>query len=356
VLGIARDADQKAIKDAFRRLSLQFHPDRNKSPDAEEKFKEIAEAYAVLSDPEKRAEYDARGFAGVAGFSREDLFSGINFEDIFGGFDFDFGGGLFDQLFRRRRAGPGRGSNVEVELVVTLQRIASGGEEEVRLIRPDTCPTCHGSGAAPGTSPRTCEACGGTGQQRKSHGKGKGNVVIQQIITCPVCGGRGQVIDHPCPTCQGRGEVERQEVLKVTVPPGIEEGMALRVPGHGMPSREGGPAGDLFVVVRSAPDPRFVRDGPDLWYTETISVTDAVLGTELNIPTLDGGATVAIPPGTQPDAVLRLRGKGLPEFGGKGRGDLYLRLRIYIPEHLTAEERELYTRLRTFIPKTSGPR
>lgn len=359
VLGVPRDADPKAIKDAFRRLALQFHPDRNKSPGAEEKFKEIAEAYAVLSDPKKREEYDARGFAGVAGFSREDLFSGINFEDIFGGFnfDFDFGGGLFDRFFRRRQTGPSRGSNIEVEWVVPLQRIATGGEEKVRIIRPDTCPTCHGSGAAPGTRPRTCEVCGGTGQQRKVRGKGKGNVVIQQIVTCPACGGRGQVIDRYCPACNGRGEVERQETLSLTVPAGIEEGMALRIPGHGMPSREaGGTRGDLFVVIRSAPDPRFTRDGADLWHTEMISVADAALGTELKVPTLDGTATVTVPPGTQPDAVLRLRGKGLPEFGSKGRGDLYLRLRIHIPEQLAAEERELYERLRAITRKPPGRR
>jgi len=277
ILGVPRDADEKAVKDAFRRLALQYHPDRNKEPGAEEKFKEIAEAYAVLSDPKKRAEYDSRGFAAVSGFAPEDLFGGIDFGDVFGGlgFDFDLGGGLFDRFFgRRRRAGPARGPNVEVELAVPLERVLTGGEEEVRLSRPQPCATCQGSGAERGTAPRPCSACGGRGQQVKS--RQEGNVRVQQITTCPACGGRGAVIDKPCPACRGRGEVEREEALTVKVPAGVEEGMALRIPGRGLPSREaGGTQGDLYVVVRTAPDPRFERRGADLWRTETISVPDA---------------------------------------------------------------------------------
>jgi molecular chaperone DnaJ len=356
ILGVPRDADEKAVKDAFRRLALQYHPDRNKEPGAEEKFKEIAEAYAVLSDPKKRAEYDSRGFAAVSGFAPEDLFGGIDFGDVFGGlgFDFDLGGGLFDRFFgRRRRAGPARGPNVEVELVVPLERVLTGGEEEVRLSRPQPCATCQGSGAERGTAPRPCSACGGKGQQVKS--RQEGNVRVQQITTCPACGGRGTVIDKPCPDCRGRGEVEREEALTVKVPAGVEEGMALRIPGHGLPSREaGGTQGDLYVVVRTAPDPRFGRRGADLWRTETISVPDAALGTQVEVPTLDGRATVTVPAGTQPGEVLRLRGKGLPEFGGRKRGDLYVALRMRVPKRLTPEERELYERLRG--ASREGPR
>ena len=308
----------------------------------------------MLSDPKKRSEYDARGFAGVAGFTQEDLFSGINFEDIFGGLNFDFdlgGGGLFDRIFRRQRAGPRHGANIEVTAVVPLERVASGGEESVILTHPITCPKCHGSGAKPGTAPRPCEACGGTGRQVKS--KRDGGVTFQQITTCPVCRGSGNIIDQPCTECGGRGEVAHEEALTVTIPVGVEEGMALRIPGKGMPSPDAkGAPGDLFVVVHTAPDPRFQRVGSELWRAETLSLVDAVLGTTLKVPTLDGKATVTVPPGTQPDAVLRLRGKGLPEFGTKRRGDLYLRMQVLVPDQLSSEERELYERLRAL--RSSG--
>jgi molecular chaperone DnaJ len=351
VLGVPKNADGKAIKDAFRKLALQYHPDRNKEPGAEERFKEIAEAYAVLSDPKKRSEYDARGFEAVAGFSREDLFGGIDFEDLFGGLNFDFGpdGRLFNHFFRRRQAGPVRGANIEVELVIPLERVVSGGEEKVLLPYQTACSACHGSGAAAGTQPRTCSACNGTGQQttRRRETRDKSNVLIQQISACPACLGRGSVIDRPCPSCSGTGKTMHEEILSVSIPVGVEEGMALRIPDRGMPSREqGGQPGDLFVVVRSAPDPRFERDGADLWRSESISVVDAVLGTKLKVPTLDYPAEVIIPPGTQPDTVLRVRGKGLPEFGNRQHGDLYLRIRVHIPEHPSIDERELYQRLR----------
>jgi molecular chaperone DnaJ len=354
VLGVPKDADAKTIKDAFRKLALKYHPDRNKEPGAEERFKEIAAAYAVLSDPKKRAEYDSHGFAGVADFTQEDLFSGINFEDIFGGFDFGLGGGgLFERFFGggrgRRHAGPARGSNVEVDLTVPLARIASGGEEQIRFTRPQTCPACHGTRAAAGTTPRKCEACGGSGRQtrRETRKEKEGSVLIQHVSVCPVCAGQGEFIDKPCPTCGGSGSTFAEERLTVNVPLGAEEGMALRIPGKGMPAEEaGGTPGDLYVVVRSATDPRFERDGADLWRVESISVADAALGTELTVPTLDGTASAKVPPGTQPDTVLRLRGKGLPEFGGRAHGDLYLRLRVHVPEHLSGAQKEAFERLR----------
>jgi molecular chaperone DnaJ len=276
------------------------------------------------------------------------LFGGINFEDIFGGLNFDFGGGSpFEGFFHRRRAGPQRGANIEVELFVTLERIARGGEEKVRLAHPTTCPACRGTGAEGGAEPLKCKMCGGSGRLTHSRREEKEHVLIQQVTTCPACHGRGSVIEHPCPKCHGSGEIDQEEVLTVKVPQGAEEGMALRIPGKGMPSPEaGGVAGDLFVLVYSRRDSRFERAGADLLRVETIPLTDAVLGTTLEVPTLDGSASVTVPPGTQPDAVLRLKGKGLPLFGGGSQGDLYLRIGVHVPERLSRTEHELYEQLR----------
>jgi molecular chaperone DnaJ len=354
ILGVPREADQRAIKDAFRQLALRYHPDRNKEPGAEERFKEIAEAYAVLSDPKKRAEYDARGFAGVAGFSPEDLFGGIDFGDLFRGFGFDVDlgrGGLFDRLFGRRRTGPARGMDLEISLEVPLERVVSGGDEVVRFTRPASCAACQGSGAKAGTTPRRCESCGGTGQRVVS--ERRAGISFQQISPCPVCGARGQIIDQPCPACDGRGTVRRQEELAVKIPVGVEEGMVLRIPGHGLPSEEpGGRPGDLLVMVHSRPDARFERRGADLWRVETIPVPDAVLGATRQVPTLEGSATVTIPAATQPDTVLRLRGKGLPAFEGRQRGDLNIVVRVWIPDQLSAKERKLYERLQALASES----
>jgi molecular chaperone DnaJ len=353
VLGVERDAGAKEIREAFRKLAMKYHPDRNKSPDAEAKFKEIAEAYAILSDPGKRADYDSHGFAGVAGFSAEDLFSGINLDDIFGdtGFGFDLGGGLFGDIFgrHRRRAGPARGRDMEVQIVIPLEKINTGGEEMVHFSRPVVCEDCGGSGAQAGTKPRNCEACGGSGKQvtTRDERKEQGTIRFQQITTCPVCHGQGVFIDHPCGKCAGTGKAQKDDKLKVTIPAGAEEGMALRIPDHGLPSEEpGGKSGDLYVIVRTAPDPRFVRRGADLWRTETLEIPDAVLGTTLGIETPDGHIDVKVPAGTQADEILRLRGKGLVKFGGYGRGDINIRLLLHVPEHLSRDEKALYEQLR----------
>lgn len=361
VLGVERDADAKTIKDAFRKLALKYHPDRNKSADAEERFKEIAEAYAILSDPEKRKKYDAGGFAGVADFSAEDLFGGIDFGDIFGdmGFGFDFGrhagGSIFDRFFHHQRE-PERGRDLEVQVMVSLDMINEGGEQSVRLGHPMVCEACHGTGAAAGTTPRTCETCGGSGQKviSRKETKDKGSVMFQQITICPACHGKGIFIDHPCKQCHGSGQIEKEESLKVKIPRGAEEGMALRIAGHGLPADKPGlPPGDLYVIVRTAPDKRFQRLGADLWRTETISVADAVLGTEIKVPTLKNSITVKVPPGTQHDEVLRLRGKGLPYFEGSSMGDLKLRMQIEIPAHINNEERKLYEQLQELDKKSS---
>ncbi len=350
VLGVKKDADQKTIKDSFRKLALKYHPDRNKEPGAEERFKEIAEAYAVLSDPNKRATYDSGGFEGVSGFSHEDLFGGINFEDIFGktGFDFDFGmgrGGIFDGLFGRRRTGPPKGQNIEINIELPLERIEKGGEEKIRYIRPQECSKCNGTGAKPGTQPKQCGACNGTGRHVQSRQE-KG-VTMQQITTCRTCMGKGTLIEQFCPSCHGRGMEEKAESISVKIPVGVEEGMVLRIPGHGIPSTEnGGLSGDLFVVVHSAADPRFQRRGPHLWRTETISVAEAALGTKLEVPTLKDKVKVTIPAGTQPGSILRLKNKGLPEFNGRGKGDMFLDIEVHIPEKLSREERKLFEQLK----------
>lgn len=366
VLGVARDADQKVIKNTFRELALKYHPDRNKEPGAEEHFKEIAEAYAILSDPKKRSQYDASGFAGVADFSAEDLFGGIDFGDIFGdmgdignmefGINFDSRGrgGIFDGLFGRHQQGPVKGRDIEVTVRIDLDIINSGGEQSVRLDHPMTCPTCHGSGAEPGSKPRKCAACSGTGKKVISvkEPKSQGSIMFQQISVCPVCHGKGTFIDKPCTTCHAAGQIKRAESLKVQIPKGCEEGMALRIVGHGLPSPEPvGLSGDLYVIVHTRPDPRFERLGADLWRNETITITDAVLGTQIDLPTLDGTIKVKVPAGTQHNEVLRVRNKGLPHFSSDLRGDLKIRIRVKIPRKLSSEEQVLYEQLRSLNPK-----
>jgi molecular chaperone DnaJ len=346
VLGVPRDADQQRIKDAFRDLALRYHPDRNREPGAEERFKEIAEAYAVLSDADKRAKYDAGGFAGVADFTPQDLWGGIDLGDLFGGLGFDIGEGLFDRLFRGGRRGRGsRGADLEMAISVPLERVDTGGEETIRAPRRAPCAACKGSGAAEGTTPRTCEACHGTGEHTTA--ERKGTIEWTRTTTCETCRGRRSFIDHPCPSCAGRGQIEHEQGITVKIPPGIEDGTALRVPGYGQPAEvSSGSPGDLYVVVHTAPHEQLERRGADLWRVERLDVTDAVLGARREVPTLEGHATVIIPPGTQPDAVLRLRGKGLPRFGGRGRGDLYVTVSIHVPEQLSAEEERLYKGLR----------
>ncbi|MEN8178773.1 MAG: DnaJ C-terminal domain-containing protein, partial [Pseudomonadota bacterium] len=261
--------------------------------------------------------------------------------------------GLNDDLFSRffgagaRRSEPRvvRGGNIRLSLSIPLERVALGGMENIRYHRPKVCITCQGTGADPASPPRPCSACGGTGQKVESsrqHG-----IFFQQSTTCPVCLGRGEIMERFCPNCGGRGEVEEEESLELKIPVGVEDGMTLRVAGHGRPSQvAGGEPGDLYVVIQSRPDPRFERQGRDLWRIETISVADAVLGCSREVPTLDGQVKVNIPPATQSDEVLRLRGKGLPGYLDSTQGDLLIRMRVEIPEQLSAEERSLYESLR----------
>lgn len=351
-LGVDRAADAAAIKKAFRSLALKYHPDRNKAPNAKERFQEIAEAYAVLHDPKKRAEYDARGHAGVADFSAEDLFGGINFKDILSGLGFGFGrpSGIFGDSFGFQPR-PQRGENINVELAVSLECIAKGGEEIVALRRPTTCAACEGSGAEAGTEPRQCKQCEGRGNL--VHTEERGRISFQQVTTCSECHGKGTIIDKPCPSCHGNGETFRDEQIKVKIPVGIEDGMALRVKGHGLPTPPGGTApGDLLVIIRTLHDPRFKRRGVDLWREETVPIADAALGASIRVPTLDGKeVSVKVPPGTQPGETLRLRGKGLPSFHDKAPGDMFIELSLVVPKRLSKQERELFERLRDLTAK-----
>jgi molecular chaperone DnaJ len=356
VLGVPRDADAKTIKSAFRKLALQYHPDRNKDSGAEDRFKEAAEAYAVLSDPEKRAAYDAGQARGASVSAPEDIFSHIDFGDLFGGLGFDFAGAGFFDPFRRQRRRPRttRGANLEVEIGISLDRVVSGGEETVRLTRPTTCGVCHGAGAQPGIAPQPCPSCHGSGEHVMRWREG--GLLMQQIVPCATCHGQGRVYTVPCAACRGRGVVERQDTLRLSIPVGIEDGMILRVPGQGAPSPEpGGIPGDLFVVVHIAPDTRFERRGTDLWQTVPLSAADCVLGAQVDVPTIGGSLRLTVPPGTQPDTVLRLRRQGLPEFGaGSSRGDMYVRVHVHIPERPSRDERELYARLQTLQEGTDG--
>ena len=348
VLGVPRDADEKVIKKAYKRQAMKYHPDRNKDPDAEEKFKEIAKAYAVLSDPKKRKMYDTGGMGGVAHFSDEELFRNVDFGEMFGGFGFNLGGAggsIFDRFFRQPQQRQTHGIDLRVRMAVSLERIFNGGSELLRFARRVSCPACHGHGTRSGQPPEACSGCKGTGRQVVSSEESseKGHVQFQQVLTCPVCHGRGVVVGDPCAQCGGVGQVEKEDNLKITIPAGIEDGSVMRVPGHGLPAeRAGMPPGDLYVEVYTLADSRFQRHGADLWRTERLNVPDAVLGVKLRVPTMEGEVDVTIPPGIQPDEMLRLRGKGLPRYRTDGRGDLILRIEVVIPEQLSDEEHEHY--------------
>jgi molecular chaperone DnaJ len=355
VLGVPRDADAKTIKNAFRQLARRYHPDTSTEPDAEERFKEIAEAYGVLSDPAKRASYDAQGSAGLAGATAEDLWGGIDFADIFGPGAAAFGG-LFERLFGPPAAARLRGQDVHLDLAITLEEVLTGGDREVTIRYPGPCPRCAGSGSRPGTAPRRCPGCGGTGQRAAASRHGP--LMVRQVITCPQCAGRGHVIDQPCPACGASGRAVREDTVTIGIPPGIPEGATLRLAGRGMPSPvPGGQPGDAYVSIGTRADSRFTRDGADLWHDLHLQAPDAALGVTADVPGLQGRARVRVPPGTQPGSVLRVGGRGLPRYGGHGRGSLNLAVILDIPRQLSARQRELYEQLRAedvAIKSTAG--
>lgn len=352
ILGINRDADKKTIKDAYHRLAMKFHPDRNPSPDAAEKFKEISKAYAILSDDKKRANYDASGFEGVAQYTQEDLFGGLDLSSIFGDTGFGLGGSIFESIFGQETNRTSRGQDLVINIQVPLEVINTGGKQKIRFARPATCPACHGYGTKNGAPAPKCMACNGSGRKvisRDQSNERKGHISFQQIVPCPDCHGQGVVLGEPCAQCSSHGQVDKIETLNINIPKGIEEGTILRVPGHGLPSAiPQAKPGNLHVRVYSAPDSRFERRGHDLWREEYIDVLEAVLGGQVKVPTLSGDVQVTVPAGTQPDEILRLRNKGLSKGVGNDRGDMHLRIRIRIPTHLTTHQKHLFEELRKF--------
>lgn len=347
ILGVSRDASQAEIKKAYRRLALKYHPDRNKSKEAEEKFKEISEAYAVLSDPEKRRLYDMYGHAGIdERYSQEDIFRSARFEDIFA--DLGFGGidRIFDIFFgggAARRA-PARGADLRFDMEITLEEAAKGAEKVVSYRRLETCERCGGSGAEPGSGRVTCPACGGRGSvgftQRTPFG------TYSTFTTCSRCGGEGSIVSNPCRECRGAGRVERVRRLSVKIPPGVDSGARLRLAGEGEAGERGAPPGDLYIVIHVREHEIFKRVGNDLYIEVPITFSQAALGAEIEVPTIDGdSATVKIPSGTQTGETFRLRGRGMPLLNGYGRGDMVVKVVVRTPTKLSKEERELFERL-----------
>lgn len=349
ILGIGKTASQDEIKRAYRALARKFHPDVNKEAGSADKFKEINEAYQVLSDPQKRSQYDYFGQAGGpsaagGGFSG---FEGFDFGGGAGGFG-EFGD-LFDMFFGGRerggqRAGPERGEDLRLDLRVTLAEAAKGAEKEIVVPHFITCTTCKGSGAKPGTSPVRCSTCNGSGQVRKSQRTILGN--FMQVITCPTCHGSGEMISSPCPACHGTGREKKKHTVKIKVPAGIDSGYRLRVSSAGNAGVKGGSSGDLYVFITVEPHPLFNRDGANLYYRSEISFIQAILGDEIKVPTLDGEATLKVPPGTQPNTNFKIKEKGLPLLQARGRGDLYVLVDIKIPTRLTKEQEELLRQYR----------
>ncbi len=351
VLGIDRNADLNAIKKAYRKLALKYHPDRNAGDKgAEEKFKELAEAYEVLSDAEKRQRYDRFGHQGVqdqfgqGGFTWQDFTHASEFEDIFSSF---FGGG-FEELFggrrTRRRGGPPQGSDIRISLRLTLEEIAKGIEKKIRLRRVQVkCPTCHGSGGKDGAQPATCPQCGGSGQVRRMAG-GFFNLVT--VTTCDRCAGVGRITTEPCLRCGGSGMLEDERTVSVKIPAGVANGTTMRLRGQGNAGPQGGPPGDLLIDIMEEEHTLFTRQGDDIIYDLPISFSQAVLGDEIDVPTLDGTVRLKIRDGTQSGKILRLRGKGVPHLNEYGAGDMLVRVHVWTPIKLDAEERRLFQELR----------
>lgn len=340
VLGIPRDADANAIKSAYRKLARQYHPDVNKASDAEERLKEINEAYEVLSDPEKRQMYDRFGHAAAQGGfgSAGQGFSG------FGGF-----GDIFEEFFggfsgtRAAQRGPLRGNDLRYDLDITFEEAVFGVEREIEVPRLELCPQCQGTGAEPGTRPIRCPQCNGTGEVRRAQQTILGQFV--SVTTCPRCNGEREIVTTPCTMCRGQKRVTRTRKLSVTIPPGVDDGMRIRLSGEGEPGERGGPSGSLYVVLRVNPHPLFRRQENDILLEYPVSIVQAALGAEVKVPTLNGPAMLTIPAGTQHGTVIKLRGRGVPILRSNRRGDQVITVRVVVPEKLSEKQRKLLQEL-----------
>lgn len=340
ILGVPRNASEQEVKSAYRKLALKHHPDRNPGDArAEELFKEAAEAYGVLGDPEKRQRFDAYGHAGLGGAGGGfDPTIFADFSDILGDF---FG---FGDVFGRRR-GPRRGADLRYNLEISFEEAAFGAETQIRIPRAEPCEKCEGSGAAPGTKPTTCTTCRGAGQVTFQQG------FFSVARTCSHCRGTGRIVSEECKTCHGEGQVQNERTLQIKVPPGVDNGSQLRISGEGEAGPVGGPPGDLYVVLRVKDHSLFKRDGAHLFCEIPVSVPQAALGASVEIPTLEGEKTkLSVPEGTQSGSVLRLRGQGVPHLGGRGRGDLHVLVRVVVPTRLSSEQRKLMEKLAETLP------
>lgn len=341
VLGVSRDASESNLKSAFRNLARKYHPDVSDAPDAEEKFKEINEAYGVLSDVDKRAAYDRFGHQGVRGPGGGPGFETVDFTDFADIFSdmFGFGG-------RSRTAGrsaPRRGADLQYQATITFKEAVFGADKEIDVTKDETCDTCSGSGAKPGTSPKTCPECQGRGEVRQTRQTLLGAMV--QVTSCPVCGGKGKVIESHCPTCQSRGLKRNTRRKKISIPAGVDDGTRIRLAGEGQPGVNNGPPGDLYLFVRVRPHKYFRRRDNDILLDLNINIAQATLGAEVQVPTVDGDVKLKIPTGTQPGKIIRMRARGVPHLRSNSRGDQLVIVNVTIPKKLDVEERELFEKL-----------
>jgi molecular chaperone DnaJ len=352
VLGVGKNASADEIKRAYRRMAMKYHPDKNPDDkEAEAKFKECAEAYEVLSDPEKRQRYDQFGHEGLRGAGMHD-FSRMNVEDIFSMFGFDdFFGGIFGTRGRRvtRPAGPAHGYDLETTVELTLDDIAVGTEKTIEFTRQDICSECSGNGYARGTTPAQCSTCRGTGQVVRGGG------FFQMVSTCPKCGGSGQVITNPCKKCKSTGRTPKKRVVNIKIPPGVHEGQGVRVANEGEPGRNGGPRGDLYCYVKIKPHEFLQRDGSNLIAVVPISFTQAALGTTIDVPSLNGARRLKIPAGAQYGSVFRIKGQGLPDMRTGRTGDELVQITIETPTNLDAKQQELLREFAKTENKTVSP-
>jgi molecular chaperone DnaJ len=358
ILGVSKEATKEEIKKAYRKQALKYHPDKNPGDKkSEENFKEAAEAYEVLSNDEKKARYDRYGHAGVGsagngfgghGMTVEDIFSSFGdiFGDAFGGFG-GFGAG------GRRGKRVNKGTNLRIKVKLTLQEIATGTEKKVKVSKYDSCDTCNGSGAADASSMSTCSTCHGSGHVTRLTNTMLGQ--MQTTSVCPTCGGEGKIITKKCPSCYGEGIVQKEEVIKINIPAGVAKGMQMTVGGKGNAPRRGGINGDLLVVFDEEEHPELIREGNDLIYNMFISIPDAVLGTHVEVPTVENNVKIKIEAGTQPGKILRLRGKGLPEVNGYGRGDLLVNVNVWIPKNMTRDEMKIFEKMKESGSFTPNP-